>query len=114
MTVAKILEIIAKEKKPLSELVSELPVYYARKMKIECSDDQKEAVMESIAEEIKTTTDFELDLTDGVKILKEDGWVIIRPSGTEPIFRCIAESDSQEKADEMTDWGISLIQKYKK
>ena len=114
MTVAKILEIIAKEKKSLSKLVSELPVYYASKMKIECPDDQKEFVMESIAEEVKNTTDFKLDLTDGVKILKDDGWVIIRPSGTEPIFRCFAESDSQEKADEMTNWGIDLIKKYKK
>ena len=114
MTVAKILEIVAKESKPLSELVGELPVYYASKMKIECPDDEKEFVMSSIADEIKTTTDFELDLTDGVKILKEDGWVIIRPSGAEPIFRCFAESDSQAKADEMTDWGMSLIKKYKK
>ena len=114
MTVAKILEIVAKEKKPLSELVGELPVYYASKTKVECPDDEKEFVMESIAEEIKTTTDFELDLTDGVKILKEDGWVIIRPSGTEPIFRCFSESDSQQKADEMTEWGLGLIEKYKK
>ena len=114
MTVAKILEILALSKKPLSELVSELPVYYSSKEKIECSDDEKEFVMKSIADEIKTTTDFKLDLTDGVKILKEDGWVIIRPSGTEPIFRCFAESDSQEKADEMTNWGIGLIKKYKK
>ena len=73
MTVAKILEIVAKEKKPLSELVAELPVYYASKTKIECPDDEKEFVMASIAEEIQTTTDFKLDLTDGVKILKEDG-----------------------------------------
>ena len=114
MTVAKILEIVAKEKKPLSELVAELPVYYASKTKIECPDDEKEFVMSSIAEEIQTTTDFRLDLTDGVKILKEDGWVIIRPSGTEPIFRCFSESDSQKKADEMTEWGLGLIKKYKK
>lgn len=114
MTVAKILEIIAKEKKSLSELVSELPVYYSTKMKIECSDDLKEEVMNKISEEIKTTTDFKLDTTDGVKILKEDGWVIIRPSGTEPIFRCFAESDSQDKADEMAQWGISLVEKFKK
>ena len=113
MTVAKILEIIAKEKKSLSELVSELPVYYSKKMKIECSDDLKEEVMDKIANEIKTTTDFQIDTTDGVKILKDDGWVIIRPSGTEPIFRCFAESDSQEKADEMTEWGIGLVEKFK-
>ena len=114
MTVAKIIEIIALSKKPLSELVSELPTYYSSKEKIECLDDEKEFVMKSIADEIKTTTDFKLDLTDGVKILKEDGWVIIRPSGTEPIFRCFAESDSQEKAEKMTNWGIGLIKKYKK
>ncbi|MEE1335699.1 phosphoglucosamine mutase [Methanobrevibacter sp.] len=114
MTVAKILEIVAKEKKPLSELVAELPVYYASKTKVACPDDEKEFVMSSIAQEIQTTTDFNLDLTDGVKILKDDGWVIIRPSGTEPIFRCFAESDSQEKADEMTEWGLGLIEKYKK
>ena len=114
MTVAKILEIVAKEKKPISELVSELPVYYASKMKIECPDDEKEFVMDSIADEVKNTTEYKLDLTDGVKILKDDGWMIIRPSGTEPIFRCFAESDSQIKADEMTDWGISLIKKYRK
>lgn len=114
MTVAKILETLALEKKPLSELVSELPVYYASKTKIECPDNQKQDVMNNIAEEIKTTTDFKLDLTDGVKILKEDGWVIIRPSGTEPIFRCFAESDSQDKANEMTEWGLGLIKKYKK
>ena len=112
MTVAKILEIMAKEKKPLSELVDELPVYYSKKMKIECADDLKASVMDSIAEEIKTTTDFELDTTDGVKIFKDDGWVIIRPSGTEPIFRCFSESDSQQKADEMTEWGIELIKKH--
>ena len=114
MTVAKLLEILAKEDRPFSELVAELPVYYQEKLKIECPDDEKEEVMSKIAEEIKTTTDFELDTTDGVKILKDDGWVIIRPSGTEPIFRCFAESDSMDKAAEMANWGIGLIKKYKK
>ena len=108
------MEILAKEDRPFSELVAELPVYYQEKLKIECPDDEKEEVMSKIAEEIKTTTDFELDTTDGVKILKDDGWVIIRPSGTEPIFRCFAESDSMDKAVEMANWGIGLIKKYKK
>ncbi len=113
MTVAKILEIIAKEKKTLSQLVSELPTYYSSKMKTECSDDIKEEVMSKIANEVKNTTDFEIDTTDGVKILKDDGWVIIRPSGTEPIFRSYSEGNTQEKANEMAEWGINLIEKHK-
>lgn len=113
LTVAKILEILAKEKKTLSELVSELPVYYSAKMKTECADDLKEEIMSKIAAEVKETTDYELDTTDGVKIFKDGGWVIIRPSGTEPIFRSYSEGNSQEQADEMAEWGISLIKKYR-
>ena len=113
LTVAKILEIIAKEKKTLSELISELPVYYSAKMKTECADDLKEEIMSKIAAEVKETTDYELDTTDGVKIFKDGGWVIIRPSGTEPIFRSYSEGNSQEQADEMAEWGISLIKKYR-
>ncbi|KZX15770.1 phosphoglucosamine mutase [Methanobrevibacter cuticularis] len=112
LTVAKILEIMAKEKRPISELVAELPVYYSEKMKIECADNIKQEVMDKIADEV-STLGYDIDTTDGVKIFKEDGWVIIRPSGTEPIFRCFSESDSQEKATEMAKWGIFLIEKYK-
>ncbi len=112
MTVCKILEIIAKEKKPISELIAELPVYHTVKTKTPCPDNQKEKVMAKIAEEIEKTTEYKLDTTDGVKILRNDGWVIIRPSGTEPIFRCFAETDNIEKSKEIANWGLSLIKKY--
>ncbi len=112
MTVAKIIEIIAKEKKPLSQLVDELPKYYSKKMKIECDDNLKEEIMNNIANEIKSTTNYKIDTTDGLKIFKDDGWVIIRPSGTEPIFRCFSESNKQDNADEMALWGINLIKKH--
>jgi len=113
LTVAKILEMIAIEKKPLSKLVEELPIYYSEKMKCECADDIKQDVMEAIAKEV-ATLGYEIDTTDGVKIFKDGGWAIIRPSGTEAIFRCMAEADSQNQATEMAKWGISLIEKYKK
>lgn len=106
---AKVVEIIAKEGKPLSKLVEELPVYYSEKMKIECPDELKQGVMQKIAAE---TSEFEVDTTDGVKIIKDEGWVIIRPSGTEPIFRCFAEAKTKEEASEMAEWGISLIKKH--
>lgn len=111
LSTAKIIEIIAKTGKPLSTLIEELPIYYSEKMKIECPDELKQEVMQKIAEE---TSEFEVDTTDGVKIFKEEGWVIIRPSGTEPIFRCFAEAKTKEDAKNMAEWGISLISKYVK
>lgn len=109
LSTAKVVEILAKEGKPLSKLVEELPVYYSEKMKIECPDDIKQEILQKIAAE---TSEFEVDTTDGVKIIKDEGWVIIRPSGTEPIFRCFSEAKTEEKAKEMAEWGISLIKKH--
>ena len=109
LSTAKIVEIIAKEGKSLSKLVEELPVYYSEKMKIECPDEIKQEIMKKVAAE---TSEFEVDTTDGVKIIKNEGWVIIRPSGTEPIFRCFAEAKTKDEAKEMAEWGISLIKKH--
>ena len=106
LSTAKIVEIISKEKKPLSILIGELPSYHSQKRKVECPDDRKEEIMEKIAE---ATCEFEVDTKDGVKIFTEEGWVIIRPSGTEPIFRCFAETKNEEDAKKMAEWGISLV-----
>jgi phosphomannomutase/phosphoglucomutase len=106
LSTAKIVEIMAKEKKTLSELIGELPSYRSEKRKVECPDELKVEIMEKIAE---VTCEFEVDTTDGVKILTEEGWVIIRPSGTEPIFRCFAEAKTDEDAKKMAQWGISLV-----
>ena len=46
LSTAKIVETIAKEGKPLSELIAELPAYCSEKMKVECPDDRKVEVME--------------------------------------------------------------------
>jgi phosphomannomutase / phosphoglucomutase len=108
LSTAKIVEIIAKEGKNLSELIEELPKYCSAKLKVECADDQKTAVMEKIVE---ATCDYEVETKDGVKILTDEGWVIIRPSGTEPIFRCFAEAENEEDALKMAEWGISLVNK---
>ena len=106
LATAKIIEIIAKEAKPLSELIEELPKYCSAKLKVECPDDLKTDIMKKI---VDATCEYEVDTKDGVKILTDEGWVIIRPSGTEPIFRCFSEAKNEEDAKKMAEWGISLV-----
>lgn len=108
LATAKIVEIISKEKKPLSQLIGELPVYYSRKKKVQCPENRKAEIMDKI---IDATCDYEVDTKDGVKIFKDQGWVIIRPSGTEEIFRCFSEAKNEENAEKMAEWGVSLILK---
>ena len=100
---------MATSQKPLSQLVSELPAYQSVKMKVECPDDRKQEIMDKIAED---TQEYKVDTTDGVKIFREEGWLIIRPSGTEPIFRCFAEAKNIDDATKMAEWGISLVNKH--
>ncbi len=78
-------------------------------MKEECQDKLKTEIMEKIA---RDTSQYQVDTTDGVKIFREEGWLIIRPSGTEPIFRCFSEARNKEDARIMAEWGISLVKKY--
>lgn len=106
LATAKIVEIMSREKKPLSHLIRELPVYHSQKRKVECPDDRKIEIMDKITD---VTRDYKVDTKDGVKIFTEEGWVIIRPSGTEPIFRCFAEAKNEEDVEKMVEWGVSLI-----
>lgn len=94
MSAAKMLESIVKYG-PLSEQVATLPVYHTFKFKIDCPDDKKALLLAKLSTEQKG---IGKDETDGLKILFEDGWVLIRPSGTEPIFRIYSESKNAEVA----------------
>lgn len=101
MAVAKILEMICEKK--MSQLVDEIPRYYNVKKKVKVID--KEGVMEKVLGKLKCN----IDTTDGVKIWYDDGWVLIRASGTEPIIRIYAESKSKERVNELAQESIRLI-----
>ncbi|PNX46414.1 MAG: phosphoglucosamine mutase [Thermoplasmata archaeon M9B1D] len=100
MSIAKILEILAKENRRLSELIDEIPKYEVYKTKMPCPHDKKELVMKKLADQTKKDESvLKVDETDGVKLYLNDGWVLMRPSGTEPIFRVYAESKDKSKAE---------------
>ena len=108
MTIAKMLECVVKEG-PLKNQLSKLPVYYTVKKKIECPEDMKKHVLEHIASE---SSGAEIDRTDGVKVIFKDGWVLARPSGTEPAFRIFSESKNEETAKERAGKYESLVIGY--
>lgn len=104
MTTALILDIMAKTKKKLSELLGELPSYYIEKDKLECPNELKERVLKELVKQVK---DMNIDKTDGIKIWFTDkSSILIRPSGTEPIYRFYAEGKTRRRA-------VQLINEYK-
>ncbi len=65
---------------------------------------------------MKTQVEGKLDLTDGIKIwVDENTWILLRPSGTEPVIRIFAESDNKNKLEDTiinminTGMGFTLL-----
>lgn len=104
MSAAKVLELMALEKKPISELIKDIPKYYTIKEKVPCRD--KSALLKGLKEEFP-----DANFTDGARIDFDDGWLLIRPSGTEPIARIFAEGKSMDRARELLEMGMKAVKK---
>jgi phosphomannomutase/phosphoglucomutase len=103
MTTALILGIMTKTGKKLSALIAEQPQYFLEKGKVECPEDKKEMVLRKLFELVK---DANVSTVDGVKIWFEDkSAILVRPSGTESVYRLYAEAKSHEKA-------LKLVKEY--
>lgn len=105
---AKVLELVAKTRLPISKLISTIPRYFMYKTKIHCSEEKKEEVLKKYAEE-KSKQNLKLLTIDGVKIFLSSGWVLVRPSGTEPIYRIFAEAKEPAIARELAEKEKALI-----
>ncbi len=94
---SRMAEILSKSKEKLSEIVDSLPKYPSIYEKnFGCPDDVKFAVVEKLRSKFKDYGLRVLDI-DGIKMLDKDGWVLLRPSNTEPIIRVSAEARTEEK-----------------
>ncbi|MCI4371434.1 MAG: phosphoglucosamine mutase, partial [Thermoplasmata archaeon] len=85
-----------------------LPQFHIKKANVPVPVEKRDAVLESI---VALTKSRKVDMTDGVKILENDGAVLVRPSGTEPTFRVYAEARTPERAEALAAEGVDLIKK---
>ena len=110
MSLAKVLEILAKEKRPLSELIADIPSYEMVKTKIACPNEEKNRVMNQVVEQMEKSREVRsIDRTDGVKVYMDDAWVLMRPSGTEPLFRIYVEAKEKPRAAQVASSYRNLI-----
>ena len=106
MSLALMLDLLSTTNDSLSDTISKLPPSFTTKDKIQCSSQDAEKIILSLKDEFPQS-----DISDGIKIIIDSkNWVMIRPSGTEPIIRIYAESESQEKLEALM---IKFLQKTK-
>ncbi len=97
-------EILSKTSEKLSQIVASLPKYPSiHEKNFECPDELKFVVIEKIKSRFR---DYGLKIldVDGVKWLDREGWVLLRPSNTEPVIRISAEARNEEKLKELYEF----------
>jgi len=102
-----IVEMMVKRGKTLSELVDELledfgPHYHYRD-DLRISEEKKQAALDRLdetggLESVNGRPVERMDTLDGFKHITDNGWVLVRPSGTEPVLRVYSEAESPDAA----------------
>ena len=97
-TLCKLLELLAEQESPLSELVAELPRPTLLHRELACPWARKGLVMRLLNEHL---ADRRLDLMDGVKGYDERGWVQVLPDPDEPLVHLYAEGETEDLTHEL-------------
>lgn len=97
---ARLIEILAKTDKPLSQLLADMPPTFSTpELRIDCPDETKFRVVAELAEHF--ARDHEVITIDGARILFEHGWGLVRASNTQAILVLRFEADSEEHLNEI-------------
>jgi phosphomannomutase / phosphoglucomutase len=91
----RLIEIVAKSGKPLSAQLEGLPKLISTpEIRVDCPDETKFAVVARVAEQFRKT--HEVIDVDGVRVLFDQGWGLLRASNTQPVLVMRFEAASQE------------------
>ncbi|MFL5560752.1 MAG: phosphoglucosamine mutase, partial [Gemmatimonadaceae bacterium] len=96
--IALVLQLMAEEGRPLSAIVNDHPRYTIVKDKLARPDASLTTVYDALR---GAFPDASADTQDGLRLAWSDRWVHVRPSGTEPIVRVIAEAPTAAEAKEL-------------
>jgi phosphoglucosamine mutase len=94
---------------PLSELVESIPRYPLIEESVSFAPSRKRDILSRLKEEVEGVECASLNTIDGWRLEFEDGWTLVRPSGTEPKIRITAEAREEERAKEIYSSMISLV-----
>ncbi|HEX8492520.1 MAG TPA: phosphoglucosamine mutase [Pyrinomonadaceae bacterium] len=92
---ALILHLLARSRRTISEILSELPRSFMIKEKLACRSDKIGRVLKMVR---SGYAEWPLEARDGIKVTLPAGWFLVRGSNTEPIIRLVAEAQTEEQA----------------
>jgi phosphomannomutase len=116
LAACRILEKMAKSGKTFSELIGDIPIYPIVKAKVECPNEKKSSVMKALTDSLpKGLNDVVSVITvDGIGITLKEGWILVRPSGTEPVIRITCEGPTQDLVTQTLEEAKAIVERTTK
>lgn len=108
MTAAALLDLLAGSERSFEAMIDELPPYSLIKERVPCPPERAASVVEAVAAQFREGAHRVVTL-DGFKIYTDGGWMLLRPSGTEPIVRIFAETRDPATARRMADDAVHRV-----
>ena len=121
LTALMFMEMAVKPKKTVSDIYKDIEARYGkssfirRDMKLEKTIPNKHSFAVKLKKKLPKTLlgrkVLDTNTIDGLKIiLEDDSWLLMRPSGTEPLLRTYAETESQENTKKFLEFAAKLIE----
>ena len=107
--VALILQALADSAQSISGLNESQPQYSITKDKVALDNIEPSEALDRIREIYAGET---LDFTDGIKIVRPQSWIHVRPSNTEPVIRVIAEAPSHEESRKLCSEVLDTVASF--
>ena len=93
----------------MEELTNEVGKLYSKRIGVKLTDEVQKSLKEKLAKSRRRSAGLKIEKInrmDGVKFIFEDGsWMLMRPSGTEPLVRIYAESENKEDLEVLIEQG---------
>jgi phosphomannomutase len=107
VAVALVAHLVAVRQAALRAVADQLPRYSMLKVKLTRPDTSWDRAAIRLQEAFR---DHDIESTDGLRFSRADEWVHVRPSGTEPVVRVIAESPSEPQTRNLIDRARQALQ----
>jgi len=101
------------EDKDLAEIVAEVPKYPVIRRSFGCRNELKEKAVKQAGEAFKSVFHSYKNVStiDGFRLVLEEGWLLVRASGTEPLVRVTVEGESLNAAKQIMEKGAESMKK---